>query len=210
MPDDPSRPRGRSWARPLVVLVFALVTAALFAHHVAQYYFLGDDAYISFRYAWHFAHGHGLVFNPGVGRAHQRERTTAGLQERTDSVGTEVAVDRQPVGGGLLRPGLAAESGVRVVLGRHADVTAFGVEHDLQATLPRRRRNSLQGFNTGHAVPLETGRLKLDAPDVRGHGVQHTDGERPDRLDTRLGVAISRAQRRGQPLQYRVDSHADR
>src|SRR5438105_2557104 len=24
-----------------------------------------DDAYISFRYAWNFAHGQGLVFNPG-------------------------------------------------------------------------------------------------------------------------------------------------
>jgi arabinofuranosyltransferase len=32
---------------------------------VSEYHFLGDDAFISFRYARNFALGHGLVWNPG-------------------------------------------------------------------------------------------------------------------------------------------------
>ena len=42
----------------------ALTLVALVAH-AFSYRFLTDDAFISFRYAQNFAHGHGLVFNPG-------------------------------------------------------------------------------------------------------------------------------------------------
>jgi arabinofuranosyltransferase len=40
-------------------------TALIFAQHVHQYHFLGDDAFISFRYARHLVNGQGLVWNPG-------------------------------------------------------------------------------------------------------------------------------------------------
>jgi arabinofuranosyltransferase len=46
-----------------VALGAALV--ALIAH-TWIYRFLTDDAFISFRYAVNFSHGHGLVFNPGI------------------------------------------------------------------------------------------------------------------------------------------------
>jgi arabinofuranosyltransferase len=36
--------------------------------HVGRYWFLCDDAFISFRYARNLAEGHGLVFNPGFER----------------------------------------------------------------------------------------------------------------------------------------------
>jgi hypothetical protein len=39
--------------------------AWLFAANVQQYWFVGDDAFISFRYARHLSEGFGLVWNPG-------------------------------------------------------------------------------------------------------------------------------------------------
>lgn len=59
-----SRPSWRrlAWAIPLAG---AVATAGLFAHFVARYYFLGDDGFISFRYAQHLVAGHGLVYNVG-------------------------------------------------------------------------------------------------------------------------------------------------
>ena len=50
------------------MLVGALLAAgvvALFAANVHRYAFLGDDSFISFRYARHLAEGQGLVWNPG-------------------------------------------------------------------------------------------------------------------------------------------------
>ena len=58
--DAAARPAGR----PLVFLGLALA-AILLAVHVRAYFFLTDDAFISFRYARNLSHGHGLVFNPG-------------------------------------------------------------------------------------------------------------------------------------------------
>src|SRR3989442_1472314 len=55
-------PRGRELA--LFVALF-LLTAMLFAYNVRLGYFLGDDSFISFRYARHLAAGRGLVWNPG-------------------------------------------------------------------------------------------------------------------------------------------------
>ncbi len=43
----------------------AVLVTALFAYHVRKYYFLGDDAFISFRYALNLVEGHGLVYNLG-------------------------------------------------------------------------------------------------------------------------------------------------
>lgn len=43
----------------------ALAVAVLFAALVAHHAFMGDDAYICFRYARNLVDGHGLVYNPG-------------------------------------------------------------------------------------------------------------------------------------------------
>ena len=45
-------------------LVLALCAGGL-VYHALQYPFISDDGYISFRYAYNLAHGHGLTFNPG-------------------------------------------------------------------------------------------------------------------------------------------------
>ncbi|MBW7906383.1 MAG: hypothetical protein LC135_04115 [Phycisphaerae bacterium] len=47
------------------ISIALLGTLALLLAHSAYYWFLTDDAYISFRYARNLAAGHGLVFNPG-------------------------------------------------------------------------------------------------------------------------------------------------
>ena len=54
-------------ARSVLVTLLAMSAAGL-AAHAAQYSFLTDDAFISFRYAENLAAGHGLVFNPGQER----------------------------------------------------------------------------------------------------------------------------------------------
>ncbi|MBT3220400.1 MAG: hypothetical protein HN348_15040, partial [Proteobacteria bacterium] len=41
------------------------ITLGLFIFNVVNNHFIGDDAYISFRYAAHMAEGHGLVWNVG-------------------------------------------------------------------------------------------------------------------------------------------------
>jgi hypothetical protein len=51
--------------RLLIPVFIGAVVTGLFAHHVAHYYFLGDDCFISFRYALNLTEGHGLVFNRG-------------------------------------------------------------------------------------------------------------------------------------------------
>ena len=55
-------PRGGALA---IVLPFFLLTAVLFCYNVGHHFFLGDDCFISFRYAKHLAAGQGLVWNPG-------------------------------------------------------------------------------------------------------------------------------------------------
>lgn len=49
----------------IAVGLLAVLTLVFFIVNVQQYCFLGDDAYISFRYALHLYQGHGLVWNPG-------------------------------------------------------------------------------------------------------------------------------------------------
>jgi len=54
-----------SRARAGLVALVCVVVAWLFAGNVARSYFLGDDAFISFRYADNLVRGHGLAWNPG-------------------------------------------------------------------------------------------------------------------------------------------------
>ena len=54
-----------TWRPALVGALLAAGVVALFAANVHRYAFLGDDSFISFRYARHLADGQGLVWNPG-------------------------------------------------------------------------------------------------------------------------------------------------
>lgn len=57
----PGDGRGTLWAVAAVLIILV----ALFVYHASRYWFLIDDAFISFRYARNLAEGGGLVFNPG-------------------------------------------------------------------------------------------------------------------------------------------------
>ncbi len=60
--------RKESRAATLLALTSALLglaVLALFAWNVREYWFVGDDAYISFRYSQNLALGHGIVWNVG-------------------------------------------------------------------------------------------------------------------------------------------------
>lgn len=46
-------------------LALAALVVACFAYNVHEYWFLGDDGYIAFRFAKNLVEGHGLVYNPG-------------------------------------------------------------------------------------------------------------------------------------------------
>ncbi|HUN81402.1 MAG TPA: hypothetical protein VMV81_07810, partial [Phycisphaerae bacterium] len=61
-------PAGNTRSIPLPVWVLLGGLFALLAFQIWRYDFLCDDAFISFRYARNFAHGQGLVFNPGFER----------------------------------------------------------------------------------------------------------------------------------------------
>lgn len=63
--ESTTAPLGGTRAQWIALAVLALATCALFAHNVERYFFLVDDAFISFRYANNLATGHGLVWNPG-------------------------------------------------------------------------------------------------------------------------------------------------
>lgn len=52
-------------AHPIFVVPALALLGAVFAGNVAHHAFIGDDAFISFRYARHLADGLGLVWNPG-------------------------------------------------------------------------------------------------------------------------------------------------
>lgn len=54
--------------RPGLVELAVLGTLALLLYHSWSFWFLCDDAFISFRFARNLADGHGLVFNPGFER----------------------------------------------------------------------------------------------------------------------------------------------
>ncbi len=51
--------------RRIFFIVIAALLLVLLIIHISKYFFLCDDAFISFRYAKNFANGLGLVFNPG-------------------------------------------------------------------------------------------------------------------------------------------------
>ena len=46
-------------------LALGVLVTVIYAFNVWCHYFLGDDSFISFRYARHLVQGHGLVWNPG-------------------------------------------------------------------------------------------------------------------------------------------------
>lgn len=59
-------PRKRHPGARLLILVLLLAAlAGLFAYNVQHWFFLGDDCFISFRYAGNLVDGQGLVWNPG-------------------------------------------------------------------------------------------------------------------------------------------------
>ena len=62
--DSQTTPSRNPW-NLVVPLVCGLLVCVLFGLHVKHYYFLGDDCFISFRYAQNLVEGHGLVYNPG-------------------------------------------------------------------------------------------------------------------------------------------------
>ena len=49
----------------VLTLALGATALSLYAWQTNRHYFLGDDSYISFRYALHLAEGLGLVWNPG-------------------------------------------------------------------------------------------------------------------------------------------------
>src|SRR5438034_7059979 len=59
---------GRFSRARLLLAAGLLATLALLLAHAAVYWFLTDDAFISFRYARNLRQGHGLVFDPGLDR----------------------------------------------------------------------------------------------------------------------------------------------
>ena len=65
--ESSSAPRSPALSRGLLAAGL-LATLALLLAHAAVYWFLTDDAFISFRYARNLRLGHGLVFNPGRDR----------------------------------------------------------------------------------------------------------------------------------------------
>jgi arabinofuranosyltransferase len=54
----------KKYLRVFAIVSF-FVSAAVLILHSRYFNMIGDDAYISFRYAYNWAVGHGLVFNPG-------------------------------------------------------------------------------------------------------------------------------------------------
>ena len=64
---DPGNLTVTAQSRPrlIVACLLCALTVALFVWNVHRYSFLGDDAFISFRYAQNLYEGHGLVWNPG-------------------------------------------------------------------------------------------------------------------------------------------------
>ena len=80
------------WA-PWAALVPVALGALVWAWHLK---WIGDDAFISFRYAEHFGHGRGLVFNPGE----RVEGYTNFLW--TFVLGVLVAVDVSPIASSLV------------------------------------------------------------------------------------------------------------
>jgi len=65
-PDGPAAPGAPlpPWQRAANAIA-GIAVLAWFARNVAHWRFLGDDAFISFRYARNLAEGHGLVWNVG-------------------------------------------------------------------------------------------------------------------------------------------------
>lgn len=141
---------GRAWTRGLrasAPVVAALAIAALYAHHVARWNFLGDDAFISFRYARHLAEGHGLTWNPGE----RVEGYTNFLWVLLLAGGMGLGIDPETLSRGL---GIASGSAVLVLVGWFA-ARRFGARTVL-AFLPPALLASNRSFAAWSTGGLET------------------------------------------------------
>ncbi len=64
-PGAPAANRARRLPAVAACVLMTAAIAGLYALNVRGYYFVADDAFISFRYARNLVAGHGLVWNPG-------------------------------------------------------------------------------------------------------------------------------------------------
>jgi len=109
--------------RAIAVAVLSLSVAAVFAMNVDRYFFLGDDAYISFRYAANLAAGNGLVWNPGE----YVEGYTNFLWVLILAAGITLGVSPETLSCVL---GIASGAAVLVILGRFS-ASRLGALHPL-------------------------------------------------------------------------------
>ena len=66
---DPERIDAHKTRRHFTAFLVGLIAClSILAIQIWRYWFICDDAFISFRYARNLATGHGLVFNPGFER----------------------------------------------------------------------------------------------------------------------------------------------
>ena len=96
------------------------------------------------------------------------------------------------------------------MLGRHADVTTFGIENDFQPKCRRVRHAMMQHRDARSPVTFVAGRLELDHRHMPGNGIQHIHRESIDRFSPGLWNVDHRTNRRWQPLEDRIESDAHR
>ncbi len=102
---------GGSRTQAVAVVALTLAVAAVFAFNVERYFFLGDDAFISFRYAANLAAGDGLVWNPGE----YVEGYTNFLWVLIMAAGMRLGIAPEGLSSAL---GIASGAGVLLLLGR--------------------------------------------------------------------------------------------
>ena len=86
----------------------ACAVALFFAWNVHHWWFVADDAFITFRYARNLVDGHGLVWNPG--------EAVEGYTEMSKHVGEARAARKAMAGEGDAPKGAEV---IRVILGAH-------------------------------------------------------------------------------------------
>ena len=100
-------------ARTAAVATLSLAVLSIYAWNVERYFFLGDDAFISFRYAQNLASGQGLVWNPGE----YVEGYTNFLWVVILALGIRLGIEPELLSCVL---GIASGAGVLLLLGRFA------------------------------------------------------------------------------------------
>jgi hypothetical protein len=110
-------------AQSILLVGLALAVGTLFAFNVERYFFLADDAFISFRYAANLAAGHGLVWNPGE----YVEGYTNFLWVLILAAGMHLGIAPEGLSCAL---GIASGAGVLLLLG-HFSARRLGALHPL-------------------------------------------------------------------------------